>query len=226
MRSGLYSSVARIGVILLALLVMNACTPSDNSTSETLKINNSSITRNGEIYLFRGLANVFSKGMDVIGEKMVRQGLNARVYNHSSWRGLADDIIARSKKRKVRYPVIIMGHSLGGNATMQMAKYLGDNGVKVAYAVSFDPTITTFVGANVGEVLNYYLPNTDTTNIVKKDNGFTGSLRNIDVSSVAGVTHVTVEKNNRFQTNVIQTTLALAKKRRPTPTEVADVDQR
>jgi len=226
MTSGLFSSLARVVVILLAMFAVSACTPSDNSTSETLNINKSRTTISGEIYLFKGLANVFSKGMDVIGEKLVARGLNAKVYNHSSWRTLADDIIARSKKRQVSYPVIIMGHSLGGNATMQMSKYLGDNGVKVAYAVSFDPTITTFVGPNVGEVLNYYLPNSDKTNIVREDSGFTGSLRNLDVSGVEGVTHVTVEKNARFQANVIKTTMALVKTRRPVATEIADVDQR
>ncbi len=225
MTNGLFSSLVRVGVILLTMFAVSACTPSDNSTSETLNINKSRATISGEIYLFKGLANVFSKGMDVIGEKMVARGLNAKVYNHSSWRNLADDIIARSKKRQVSYPVIIMGHSLGGNATMQMSKYLGDNGVKVAYAVSFDPTITTFVGPNVGKVLNYYLPNSDQTNIVKEDRGFSGSLRNLDVSTVAGVTHVTVEKNDRFQANVIQTTLGLVKTRRPVETEIADVDQ-
>lgn len=223
------SRMAGIGFLVLgsvAALSLSGCTSSSTSNSEVLQIENTKITRKGEIYLFRGLANVFSKGMDVIGEKMVRQGLNARVYNHAAWPTLAKDIIARSKSRRVRYPVIIMGHSLGGNATMQMSKFLGDNGVRVAYAVSFDPTITTFVGPNVGEVINYYLPNSEHTNIVKEDRGFKGSLRNVDVSTVAGVTHVTVEKNNKFQSNVINTTLALAKPKRTARADLDDDNQR
>lgn len=214
--------VVGIGAMFVGLFVLGSCTSTENSTNETLQVSNSKITRNGEVYLFRGLANVFSRGIDTIGEKMVGKGLNAKVYNHSAWRNIADDIIARSKKRRVRYPVIIMGHSLGGNATMQMAKYLGDNGVKVSYAVAFDPTITTFVGRNVGEVLNYYLPNSEHTNIVKSAEGFKGSLKNLDVSRVAGITHVTVEKYNLYQTNVIKTTLALAKAKRINTPGVSD----
>ncbi len=213
-------------VIAAFLVVLGGCTSSDNGSTDTLNVSNAKITRNGEIYLFRGLANVFSLGIDTIGEKMVSRGLNARVYNHSAWRSLADDIIARSKRRRVKYPVIIMGHSLGGNATMQMSKYLGDNGVKVSYAVSFDPTITTFVGPNVGEVLNYYLPNSDHTNIVKKGAGFTGSLRNLDVSTVAGITHVTIEKYDLYQSNVINTTLALAKPKRRETNEIIESGER
>ncbi len=207
-------------IVAVTMFAVTGCTSSDPSTNNLLDIGNANVTRNGEIYLFRGLANVFSAGMDVIGEKMVGQGLDAKVYNHSAWQSLASDIVARSKRRKVRHPVIIMGHSLGGNATMQMSKYLGDNGVKVAYAVSFDPTITTYVGPNIGEVINYYLPNSDHTNVVKKIDGFKGSLRNVDVSSVSGVTHVTVEKNERFQRNVIKTTLTLAKVKMPSSLDI------
>lgn len=224
-----FSFVAISGIIAVMLFAVSGCTSSESSNTEALQVSNSSqVTRKGEVYLFRGLANVFSRGIDTIGERMVRRGLNARVFNHSAWRGLAEDIVSRSKLRRVKFPVIIMGHSLGGNATMQMAKFLGDRGVKVAYAVSFDPTITTFVGSNVGEVINYYLPNSDHTNIVKKEAGFTGSLRNLNVSTVAGITHVTVEKYDLYQTNVINTTLALSKtkSRSSVSREIADVDQR
>lgn len=227
MKNMRFSLRAGFGLLLAGTLVISGCSSSNEPSSDTLQVSNARITRNGEIYLFRGLANVFSLGIDTIGEKMVNRGLNAKVFNHSAWRGIAEDIVARSKSRRVRYPVIIMGHSLGGNATMQMSKYLGDNGVRVAYAVSFDPTITTFVGPNVGEVLNYYLPNSEHTNIVKKGAGFTGSLRNQNVSTVSGITHVTIEKYDLYQSNVINTTLALAKKKpKRHSNDLSDVEDR
>lgn len=205
--------------VLGGMLVISGCssTSTSNATDETLRsAARQHYEREGEVYLLRGLANVFSQGMDVIGERLQRRGVNARVYNHSAWRTLADDVLARSKRfRGVSYPIIIMGHSLGGNATMQMAKYLGDNGIKVSYAVSFDPTITTFVGPNVGEVINYYLPNSDHTNVVKESSGFKGSLRNVDVTVMPGVTHLNVEKNDQLQTGVIRTTMKLARQREP-----------
>ena len=224
MKSKWFSNLIVIGVIIISAFALSACTSSSTSNSDVLDISSPGKKRKGEIYLFRGLANVFSLGMDTIKDKMVARGLDAKIYNHSAWRGIADDLIARSKVRRVRYPVIIMGHSLGGNATMQMSKYLGDNGVKVSYSVSFDPTITTYVGPNVGEVINYYLPNSEHSNIVKQAAGFTGSLRNVNVSTIEGVTHVTVEKNDKFQATVINTTLDLTKVVPPN-FAVADVDQ-
>jgi len=147
------------------------------------------VTRTGEIYLLRGLANVFSRGMDVMGARLVRKGVDARVYNHAAWKDLAENIVARKKKGTVSYPIIIMGHSLGANASVKMAKYLGDRGVRVSYVVAFDPTVTTKVGKNVRHVINYYLPNDDHTNIVRKAAGFKGSLTNRRVTKI-GRAHV------------------------------------
>lgn len=172
------------------------------------------ISRTGEIYLLRGLANIFSRGMDVMGARMVRKGLDARVYNHNAWQGLANNIVARNKVKQVSYPIIIMGHSLGGNASVQMAKYLGDRGIKVRYVVAFDPTVTTFVGRNVKQVTNYYLPNEKHTNVVRKAAGFSGKVKNVRVTNIRGITHTNVEKNRGLQNKSIKYIMSLTKKRR------------
>ena len=221
------------GVLFAAVFSLSACASSASSSSDAKlkpipntktslsqlpsEINipvKGKITRTGEVYLLRGLANVFSRGMDTMGAKMVRAGLDARVYNHSVWRSLADNIIARNKKKKVSYPIVIMGHSLGGNASSLMAKYLGENNIKVQYVVSFDPTITTYVGKNVNRVINFYLPNDSNSNVVKRGPGFRGALKNINVRGVRGLKHTTIEKDSNFQNQVINRTLRYTKKRR------------
>lgn len=182
--------------------------------SEINRSTNGRVSRTGEIYLLRGLANIFSRGMDVMGERLVRKGIDARVYNHGAWKSLADNIVARNKVRRVSYPIIIMGHSLGGNASVQMAKYLGDRGIKVRYVVTFDPTITTFVGRNVSQVTNYYLPNEKHTNVVRKAQGFSGKLKNVRVTNIRGIAHTNVEKNRGLQNKSIKYIMSLTKKRR------------
>jgi hypothetical protein len=219
-------------LLLAAAIAVSACsssaTSSSNARIEPIKNVNASLTRlpseinisitgkvtqTGEVYLLRGLANIFSRGMDKIGAKMIRAGLDARVYNHASWRELADNIIARDSKKQVSYPIVIMGHSLGGNAAALMANYLGENGVKVQYVVAFDPTITTFVGKNVNRVINFYLPNDENTNIIKSRNGFNGALKNINVKGVRGLKHTTIEKDSNFHDQVINRTLSYTKKK-------------
>ncbi len=233
MSSKLWRISKTVTVLLALIFTMSACTSTASSSSDAklkpvARLNLSlsqlpseinipikgKITRTGEVYLLRGLANVFSRGMDTMGAKMVRAGLDARVYNHTSWKTLANNIIARSKKKQVSYPIIIMGHSLGGNASALMAKYLGENNVKVQYVVTFDPTVTTFVGKNVNRVINFYLPNDANSNIVKKGPGFRGALKNISVKGVRGLTHTTIEKDSNFHNQVINRTLSYTKKRR------------
>ena len=169
-------------------------------------------TRTGEIYLMRGLMDIFSRGMDSMAAKMRREGLYAMDTSYTKWREISDDIIARSKRKEVSYPVIIMGHSLGANDASKMATYLGQNGVKVAYVVAFDPTEPGYVGKNVGKVVNYYLPNGK--NRIRKGSGFKGSLANVNVSDMPDIKHTNVEKNPKLQARVISRVMKMTRKKR------------
>jgi pimeloyl-ACP methyl ester carboxylesterase len=168
--------------------------------------------RSGEVYLMRGLMDIFSRGIDVMAVQMRRQGLYAVDASYSDWKKLADDVIARDKKDEVSYPIVIIGHSLGANDATRMANYLGENGVKVAYVVAFDPTEPGYVGKNVGTVVNYYLPNDN--NKVYKASGFRGSIANVDMSDNPDITHTTIEKNAKLQAKVISSVLKITKRRR------------
>ncbi len=168
-------------------------------------------TRTGEVYLMRGLMDIFSRGMDVIAAKINRSGVYAVSTSYTQWQELADNIVARHKAGKVSYPVIIMGHSLGANDASKMASYLGNRGVKVSYVVMFDPTEPGYVGKNVGKVVNYYIPNGD--NRVYKGSGFSGSLQNVAMGNREDITHTTIEKNPGLQARVIGEVMSLTKKK-------------
>src|ERR1700761_4771483 len=71
------------------------------------------------VYLLRGLMNVFSLGMDTLAEELNARGVYATVDNHTSWQGLADQAAARYKAG-TEGPIIIIGHSLGADAVMEM----------------------------------------------------------------------------------------------------------
>ncbi|MEC9342676.1 MAG: hypothetical protein VYD64_02405 [Pseudomonadota bacterium] len=214
MRKSLGSLTSGVVMVVLAAFVVAGCSQTGASTSAAglSRVDRTQYRYTGEVYLLRGLANVFSTGLDVINEKFQRRGVNSRVDNHAVWQSWAKDIIARDRAGQVSYPIIIMGHSLGGNATMQMARYLGDNGVKVAYAVSFDPTITGEPGPNVEVAVNYYLPNGNSgkdANVIVEGPGFTGTLANVDVSPIDGMNHFNIEKNPELQVRVITKTMSL-----------------
>jgi hypothetical protein len=213
------NSAWRIAVYVAVALTtgfgLSACSSSGTSTSAAAlsRPDPNAYEFTGEVYLLRGLANVFSTGLDTLNGKFRRRGVNSRVDNHAAWQKFTADILARSKQNAVSYPIIIMGHSLGANASVQMAKHLGDHGVQVAYVVAFDPTITTTVGPNVTEVVNYYLPNNKegkVTNIVTEEPGSGAIVTNVDARPI-GVDHFNIEKNDQLQVRVMAKTMAMLK---------------
>ncbi len=204
--------------LVLAAGMLAGCTQTGGSSSAATlgSVRAPKYDYTGEVYLLRGLANVFSTGLDEINEKFRRRGVNSRVDNHVVWQAWADDIIARNQRGDVSFPIVIMGHSLGGNACVQMARYLGDRGIPVSFVAAFDPTITTQPGQNVAEVDNFYLPNGKSgtnANVVVEGPGFSGTIDNIDVTPIEGISHFNVEKNPQLQVRVITKTLSLLKPR-------------
>ena len=184
------------------------------STVENSQLSNFSkkayVSRTGEAYLMRGLANVFSRGMDTMAEKLRAKGVDAVSFNHSHWEPIAKDIVARAKIGNVSYPIVIMGHSLGGNQSSKFANYFASRGVNVDLVVAFDPTLTGYVGKNIDTVINYYLPKNEDNRIFASA-GFDGKLSNIDLSGNNEITHTNVEKNARFQANSINSVISITK---------------
>jgi hypothetical protein len=105
------------------------------------------------VHLLRGLMNIFSLGMDTLAEQLKRRGVNATVHNYAEWQTLADRAAADYKAGK-EAPIILIGHSLGADAVMEMAAYLGGKGVPVALVVPFDGTKSFAASDNVARVLN------------------------------------------------------------------------
>jgi len=155
------------------------------------------------VYLMRGLLNIFSLGMDQLAAQIQRRGIDARVYNHSVADSVVDGIVQEYHAGD-RGPYILIGHSLGADAVMTMARQLDRQGVPVALVVPFDGTASYAAPANVACVLNltqrkyaYMVPGT----------GFHGKLSNVDVSSDTSIDHFTIDKSPRLQAKALNSVL-------------------
>jgi hypothetical protein len=157
------------------------------------------------VYLLRGLMNVFSLGMDTLAEELNARGVYATVDNHTSWQGLADQAAARYKAG-TEGPIIIIGHSLGADAVMEMSAYLGQKGVPVALAVPFDGTQSLAASGNILRVLNL---TQRSYAYMRKGPNFKGTLVNFDVSSDGSIDHLNIDKSPRLHAKVIAEVLAV-----------------
>ncbi len=157
------------------------------------------------VYLLRGLMNIFSLGMDTLSEQLNRHGVYATVHGYGEWQSLADRAAVDFKAGK-EGPIILIGHSLGADAVMEMAAYLGRKGIPVALVVPFDGTQSFAASDNVARVLN--LTQRDYA-YMRRGPGFHGTLANVDVSSDPSIDHINIDKSPRLHARVISEVLAV-----------------
>lgn len=154
-----------------------------------------------EVYMIRGFLNVFSDGMNQMTKQLRRQGIRAKAISNGDWSSIANDIIKRSKQKKVSYPIVIVGHSLGGVEAARFANALGQAGVKTDLLIGLDPGFPQPPALTKGavQVVNYKIPSGKN---YRRGRGFKGKITTIDVSKY-GTDHVGIDKNRTVQKLVI-----------------------
>jgi alpha-beta hydrolase superfamily lysophospholipase len=166
------------------------------------------------VYLLRGLLNIFSLGMDSLADELKGRDVDATVHGYSGWQTLADQAAADYKAGK-EAPIILIGHSLGADAVMEMAAYLGRKGVPVALVVPFGCTKSFAASDNVARVLN--LTQSATYANVRGGPGFHGTLATVDVSSDPDIDHINIDKSPRLHARVVAEVLAVVGNHKAAP---------
>jgi hypothetical protein len=195
-------------VALAALLLLGApgwakTIPNPVSRPDAGLVTTVATQPNGRIFLLRGLLNVFSLGMDSLARKIRAKGLPAQVTNFTNWRGFATVLVNQYRTDKSLAPVVIIGHSLGADSSIDMANYLGANGVPVRLVVTFDGVHAGHsVGGGIAEVINYYKSD-GVGKTIQAGSGFTGKLTNVDVSDRKGIDHLNIEKSPALHAEVL-----------------------
>lgn len=153
------TSIKTASLISLVCLVLAGCSSAPITDADP---DRTSYSR-GDVYLLRGLFNIFSLGMDDINESLAAQGFRAGVYSGTSWRSLAGEIADGQAETPPESLVVISGHSYGADNSIRLARALGERGVAVDALVLVDPTTPPKIPANVRRCVNIYRsqPSTD-----------------------------------------------------------------
>jgi hypothetical protein len=154
------------------------------------------------VYLLRGVLNIFSLGLDDIAIKLKAQGIPVTVANFASWSSLAEEAAAQYKSGRLK-TIILVGHSSGATALPDMVAKLDQLSVPVKLAIGLDSVFRTSLSGRVGRYVNFYIANGAGTP-VEKGKQFQGTLENVNVQSVPGVGHMSIDKNEVMQRKVIK----------------------
>jgi hypothetical protein len=169
----------------------------------------------GRVYLLRGLiGDVFSLGMDDLAAKIQKRGVKASVHGVSAARFLADDIAKSYRADPAIAPIVLIGHSTGGDEIIAMAQRLKAANVPVALAFGFDPTpVSGDIPANVDLFINLY----QATNLIGGGRatpgpGFRGRLVNVDLRKRYEIVHITLDKSPVIHALVAEKIVGLAER--------------
>jgi hypothetical protein len=167
------------------------------SSGALAQASRNTLNTDAQIYLLRGLANVFSRGMDELGARLTAEGFSPVVINHRGWQNAADTI-ARNYQSGRTAPIILIGHSLGANNAYRIARRLDGKGIPVAYLAIFDPTQRITVPGNVRYFVNFYQ-----NNGTGRPASFAQSRQkqkvNLNLTSSPGLNHRNIDQSRRLQ---------------------------
>lgn len=158
-----------------------------------------------EVFLIRGAMNIFSAGMNQMTDKLRSRGVNAKSLSNGQWSGIARDIISRNKAGKVSFPIIVAGHSVGGQEAPQFSDMLAKAGIPVALVIGIDPGWATPPPFTAGSprVVNFWVGGTSRGNPYRSTAGFSGSIQNVDIRAFSKADHVQIDKDPIVQSRII-----------------------
>lgn len=167
------------------------------------------------VYLFRGaLGLIFSRGMDKLATQIQRIGATANVYEFTVCSLISSTAIEEYKSNP--FPIILMGHSMGGRCALQFAERLKDEGIPVELVVTIDPAhLSPSVPTNVARFINIFLSKDWLGGgDIKPVEGFKGHYASYDLQQ-HGELHVNIDKvddiHQQIAAKVAEVALASAK---------------
>jgi pimeloyl-ACP methyl ester carboxylesterase len=197
---------------LLALAALFAVVASPRAAAEA------------RVYLLRGLMDV-STGLDELALKLKRRGIAATIGSFTAEEELAAAAL-KGFRSGAGCPVVLIGHSLGADAAIGIARTLQGSGVPVGLLVAFSPNSSDAMPGNVSRAVNYYQSNSFWSNVYSRGAGFKGTLRNVDLAKDDKIDHFNIEKAARLHAETIRAIESLERSCAPARKEQAHATSR
>lgn len=211
------TGIARAVSIMLLAGAVGACSvgPSfDAPGGEPDASANGSRKLPGHVYLMWGLAGeIFSRGLDGLAAKIERAGIGASVHSMVETAAVTETIIRTYRRDPSSAPpVMLLGHSSGGDAVIAIAERLKAANIPVALILGFDPTpIAGRIPSNVEMFINLY----QATNIIgggsaRGARDFRGRIVNVDLREHREIVHITLDKSDVIHALVVDKVVGVA----------------
>ncbi|MBO0755310.1 MAG: hypothetical protein J2P54_05585 [Bradyrhizobiaceae bacterium] len=160
------------------------------------------------VILLRGWFGVFSTGLDSIADQLKAQGMDVEVKGHMYWSTALTEILRERSAGQTRR-LVLLGHSQGANNVINMARALESHGITVDLLVTISPFLQNAIPGNVVKAINYY-QSPGWGQPLEGDSGFHGRIMNVNLVGDLSVTHITIDKNQKVQSEIVHEIAMLA----------------
>jgi LysM repeat protein len=159
----------------------------------------------GRAYLFRGVAGlIYSRGMDSLADRIRHAGVGASVQTYLLWRAAVDQAI--QDYRRDPAPIVLIGHSMGGDSALAFAQRLNSENIPVSLLVTYDPTrIADDVPPNVERYINIFQSSNfmGGGNVVQTAR-FHGHYASFNLKDHGEIIHINIEKAKQIQEQLVR----------------------
>ncbi len=110
----------------------------------------------GRVLVVRGIMTVFSLGMNELGRKLQASGYDVRVTPAIKASTEVESISRQILARRDNIPLVIIGHSLGGDIAPKLAANFARHKIPVDLLIMLDSTMPASPPSNVKHCINMY----------------------------------------------------------------------
>jgi pimeloyl-ACP methyl ester carboxylesterase len=153
--------LSRFLSVLVPVFVLTGCVDITGRSAAQLapiqSAQESRFARQGHVYCILGWLGVWSRGMDVIAQRANEElGVQATSLANQEWPKLASFVRTEHEAGRWSGPLILVGHSIGADDQIRVAKRLNEWGVPVDLLILIDPTDPPIIPPNVRHCVNIF----------------------------------------------------------------------
>ena len=142
--------------------------------------------------------------MDSLADRIRHAGVAASVQTYLLWRAAVDQAI--QDYRRDPAPIVLIGHSMGGDSALAFAQRLNNENIPVSLLVTYDPTrIADDVPPNVERYINIFQSSNfmGGGNVVQASR-FHGHYASFNLKDHSEIIHINIEKAEQIQEQLVR----------------------
>jgi hypothetical protein len=113
--------------------------------------------REGHVYCILGWLGIWSRGMDIMAQRTDSElSVHATSLGNPEWRKLAAYVADEHKAGRWRGPLVLVGHSIGCDDQIRVAKLLNRGNVPVDLIILIDANAPPLLPPNVRRCVNIF----------------------------------------------------------------------